>query len=37
MIQRAIATPITYADREIFLTVSIGLALYEGGRSATRC
>ena len=32
MIQRAIATPITYADREIFLTVSIGLALYEGGQ-----
>ncbi|MDP4023398.1 EAL domain-containing protein [Methylobacterium sp. NEAU 140] len=31
MIQRAVSTPITYADREIFLTVSIGLALHEAG------
>ncbi|GBU17550.1 MULTISPECIES: sensor domain-containing phosphodiesterase [unclassified Methylobacterium] len=29
MIRRTIATPITYADREIFLTVSVGIALYE--------
>ena len=31
MIRRAIATPVTYAEREVFLTVSIGLALHEGG------
>jgi diguanylate cyclase (GGDEF)-like protein/PAS domain S-box-containing protein len=36
MIRRAIATPITYADREIFLTVSIGLALYETGAQVKR-
>ena len=36
MIRRAIATPITYADREIFLTVSIGLTLYETGASMKR-
>ncbi|MGU3542434.1 EAL domain-containing protein [Methylobacterium sp. A52T] len=36
MIRRAIATPITYADREIFLTVSIGLALYEAGANLKR-
>ncbi|GJE61835.1 EAL domain-containing protein [Methylobacterium trifolii] len=36
MIRRAIATPITYADREIFLTVSIGLALHEAGAAAKR-
>ncbi|WP_375465165.1 EAL domain-containing protein [uncultured Methylobacterium sp.] len=36
MIRRAIATPITYADREIFLTVSIGLALHETGASLKR-
>lgn len=29
MIRRAIATPVTYADREVFLTVSIGIALHE--------
>ncbi len=29
MIRKAIATPITYADREIFLTVSVGIALHE--------
>lgn len=38
MIRRAIATPVTYADREVFLTVSIGIALHEatpgaGGQS----
>ena len=31
MIRRAIATPVTYADREVFLTVSIGVALHEAG------
>ena len=36
MIRRAIATPITYADREIFLTVSIGLTLYETGAQVKR-
>jgi diguanylate cyclase (GGDEF)-like protein len=36
MIRKAIATPITYADREIFLTVSVGLALYEGGANLKR-
>lgn len=36
MIRRAVATPITYADREIFLTVSIGLALHEAGASLKR-
>ncbi|WP_425463672.1 EAL domain-containing protein [Methylobacterium oryzihabitans] len=36
MIRRQITTPITYADREIFLTASIGLALYETGTSPKR-
>ncbi len=36
MIRRAVATPITYADREIFLTVSIGLALHETGAQVKR-
>ncbi|WP_238229359.1 MULTISPECIES: sensor domain-containing phosphodiesterase [Methylobacterium] len=36
MIRRTIATPITYADREIFLTVSIGLALHETGAHPKR-
>lgn len=31
MIRRTIATPITYADREVFLTVSVGVALFEAG------
>ena len=31
MIRRAIATPVTYADREVFLTVSIGVALHDAG------
>jgi diguanylate cyclase (GGDEF)-like protein len=31
MIRRAIATPITFAEREIFLTASVGLALHEAG------
>ena len=34
MIRRAIATPITYADREVFLTVSIGIALHEAAQGA---
>ena len=29
MVRRAVTTPITYADREIFLTASIGLALHD--------
>ncbi|AWN39279.1 EAL domain-containing protein [Methylobacterium durans] len=36
MIRRAIATPITYADREIFLTVSVGIALHETGAALKR-
>ncbi|GJD75573.1 hypothetical protein CFIICLFH_3815 [Methylobacterium goesingense] len=36
MIRKAIATPITYADREIFLTVSIGITLHEGGTALKR-
>lgn len=36
MIRKAIATPITYADREIFLTVSVGIALHEGGANLKR-
>ncbi|MEE7478055.1 EAL domain-containing protein [Methylobacterium hispanicum] len=36
MIRRTIATPITYADREIFLTVSIGLTLHETGAHPKR-
>ncbi|TNC10879.1 EAL domain-containing protein [Methylobacterium terricola] len=35
-IRRAITTPITYADREIFLTPSIGVALHEAGAVAKR-
>jgi diguanylate cyclase (GGDEF)-like protein/PAS domain S-box-containing protein len=29
MVRRALTTPITYADREIFLTASIGIVLYD--------
>jgi len=29
MIRRAVTTPITYAEREIFLTVSVGLVLHD--------
>jgi diguanylate cyclase (GGDEF)-like protein/PAS domain S-box-containing protein len=36
MIRKAIATPITYADREIFLTVSVGITLHEGGANLKR-
>ena len=37
MIRRAVTTPITYAEREIFLTASIGLALHDPpDRGATR-
>lgn len=36
MIRRTIATPITYADREIFLTVSIGMTLHETGAHPKR-
>ena len=36
MIRRAIATPITYADREIFLTVSVGIVLHEVGTALKR-
>jgi diguanylate cyclase (GGDEF)-like protein/PAS domain S-box-containing protein len=34
MIRRTIATPITYADREISLTASIGLSLHDAGAGA---
>jgi diguanylate cyclase (GGDEF)-like protein/PAS domain S-box-containing protein len=34
-IRRSIATPITFAEREIFLTASIGLALYERETAST--
>lgn len=36
MIRKAIATPITYADREIFLTVSVGLVLHEVAANTKR-
>ena len=36
MIRRAIATPVTYADQEVFLTVSVGIALYQGGQAALK-
>jgi diguanylate cyclase (GGDEF)-like protein len=36
MIRRAITTPITYAEREIFLTASIGLVLYDPQIAARR-
>jgi diguanylate cyclase (GGDEF)-like protein/PAS domain S-box-containing protein len=36
MIRRAITTPITYAEREIFLTASIGLALHDPQIAARR-
>jgi diguanylate cyclase (GGDEF)-like protein len=36
MMRRAITTPITYAEREIFLTASIGLVLYDAQNGARR-
>ncbi|UMY19189.1 sensor domain-containing phosphodiesterase [Methylobacterium organophilum] len=36
MIRRTIATPVTYAEREVFLTVSTGIALYEAGTTLKR-
>jgi diguanylate cyclase (GGDEF)-like protein/PAS domain S-box-containing protein len=36
MIRRAVSTPVTYAGREIFLTGSIGLALYDSQMAARR-
>jgi len=36
LLRRALTTPITYADREIFLTASIGLTLHEAGGGARR-
>ncbi len=36
MIRRAVTTPITYAEREIFLTASIGLALHDPQIAARR-
>ncbi|MCX7326930.1 MAG: diguanylate cyclase, partial [Hyphomicrobiales bacterium] len=30
LIRRAVNTPITYAEREIFLTASVGIAFYDG-------
>lgn len=35
MIRRSISTPITFAEREIFLTASVGLALYDRDSAAT--
>ena len=34
MIRRALSTPVTYAEKEIFLTASIGVALYDPQLSA---
>jgi diguanylate cyclase (GGDEF)-like protein/PAS domain S-box-containing protein len=36
LIRRAINTPITYAEREIFLTASIGMTLYDATTSLKR-
>ena len=36
MVRRAVTTPITYAEREIFLTASIGLALHDPQIAARR-
>jgi diguanylate cyclase (GGDEF)-like protein/PAS domain S-box-containing protein len=36
LIRRAVATPITFAEREIFLTASVGLVLYEPRGAAGR-
>jgi diguanylate cyclase (GGDEF)-like protein/PAS domain S-box-containing protein len=36
MIRRAVTTPITYAEREIFLTASIGLALHDPHNPGSR-
>ncbi len=36
MIRRTVTTPITYADREIFLTTSIGVVLHEPGSTQKR-
>jgi diguanylate cyclase (GGDEF)-like protein/PAS domain S-box-containing protein len=36
MIRRALTTPITYAEREIFLTASIGLALHDPTSAGSR-
>ena len=36
MIRRAVATPVTYAEREIFLTASVGIVLHDGHGGARR-
>ena len=36
MVRRAVATPITFAEREIFLTASIGIALHDAERRSAR-
>ena len=36
MVRRAVTTPVTYAEREIFLTASIGLALHDPQIAARR-
>jgi diguanylate cyclase (GGDEF)-like protein/PAS domain S-box-containing protein len=36
MIRRAVTTPITYADREIFITASVGLVLHQPGSRMKR-
>ncbi len=35
-VRRAIATPVTYSEREIFLTASIGVALFDGAANSRR-
>ena len=36
MVRRVVTTPFTYAEREIFLTASIGIALYDPQIAARR-
>jgi diguanylate cyclase (GGDEF)-like protein/PAS domain S-box-containing protein len=36
LVRRAVATPVTVAEREVFLTCAIGIALFDGGVTARR-
>lgn len=36
LVRRAINTPITYAEREVFLTASIGISFYDGAATTKR-
>jgi diguanylate cyclase (GGDEF)-like protein/PAS domain S-box-containing protein len=36
LVRRAVTTPITYAEREIFLTASIGITFYDGAVTVKR-